>query len=106
MYKKETTISFIEVNPVENKKEVAILDAILKLEGSHKQWLKHLLCFSALGTQVVVNLIRGSRNSPSILTFLGIQFGKCTWYDYTICVAFVMVCIMVTIIAIRRNNYE
>lgn len=91
-----------------SKEDVAKLDRILELEGTHKQWLKHALCLIPLATQVIVNLVRGSKSSPSILTFFfNIPYRKCqTWYDVTLCVCFVAVCIFITVVAIKRNNYE
>lgn len=54
-------------------------------------------------TQVSVNLTRGSKSTPSIF---GEDFEKCTWYDWTICSMYIVLCIVVTLLAIRRVNYE
>lgn len=55
-----------------------MLEEILMKEQSHKQWGKHLLCAIVLGSQVIVNLIRGSKNNESILmTFFKIPYARC-----------------------------
>ncbi len=51
-----------------------------------------------------MNLVRGSKNTASILASLG--YLKCTWYDFTISALYLVVCALATMIAIRRVNYE
>jgi uncharacterized membrane protein YfcA len=80
------------------------LDAILIQEESHLQWFKHGLCAIVLFAQVAVNVSRGSKTTPSL--FSGIGYAKCTWYDFTLCGLFLILCAIFTMLAIRRVNYE
>lgn len=34
------------------------------------------------------------------------DYYKCTWYDFTVSGFYIFICILVTIVAIRRVNYE
>lgn len=101
--RKKRSSTMIIYNPVVEEKEMKILNAILKNEETHGQWFKHGLCFFVLMSQVTVNVTRGSKSTASIF---GSGFLKCTWYDFTICGAYILICLMATILAIRRVNYE
>lgn len=90
------------MNKEDELKELIILDDILVTEESHGQWYKHGLCFFVLISQVCVNLIRGSKSSPSLIP----GYGKCLWYDWSICGFYIMICMSVTFLAIKRVNYE
>ena len=50
-----------------------------------------------------MNLTRGSKSNNSIF---GEDFEKCTWYDFTLCGVYILICMLVTLLAIRRVNYE
>lgn len=91
-------------NPQVVASEEAILNEILKKEESHLQWFKHGLCMIVLMLQVIVNLARGSKSTKSI--FSGLGYKKCTWYDFSISAFYLIVCMVVTMIAIRKVNYE
>ena len=91
-------------NPQVAATEEAILNAILKKEESHLQWFKHGLCMLVLFLQVIVNLSRGSKTTRSI--FSGLGYEKCTWYDFSISAFYLIVCMVVTMVAIKKVNYE
>ncbi len=84
--------------------EQTILDGILKIEESHKQWAKHGLCAIVLIAQVIVNLVRGSKSTASLLSFLG--YSRCAWYDFTISGSYLLICVAITLLAIRNVNSE
>lgn len=65
------------------------------------QWSKHGLCFIVLISQVIVNLIRGSKSARSLLEQVGIHYGKCTWYDFVFSGMYLVICVIVTLLAIR-----
>ena len=102
--KKRRESTMIVVNPENTKKEMDLLDAILKKEESHWQWFKHGLCGFTLMAQVLINLTRGSKTQESL--FFGMDYYKCTWYDFTVSGFYILICILVTMVAIRRVNYE
>lgn len=54
-------------------------------------------------TQVAVNLTRGSKSVGSIF---GSGYDKCTWYDFTICAFYLIVCLAMTLVAIKKANYD
>ena len=84
------------------EKETAILDGILEKEKSHFQWLKHSFCLIVLASQLTVNLIR----SKEFQIVVGLPFDKCTWYDISMWVMYFGACFTITIVAIKRNNFE
>lgn len=51
----------------------------------------------------MINLIRGSSSQPSIFSD---SYEKCSWYDFSISGCYIVICCVVTILAIRRVNYE
>ena len=55
---------------------------------------------------MITNLSRGARDFNSILSFMGITYQKCLWYDFLVCLTFIAICVTVTTLAIRRVNYE
>ena len=51
-----------------------------------------------------MNLTRGSKTQPSV--FFGYGYYKCEWYDFSISGLYLVICILVTFVAIKRVNYE
>lgn len=55
-----------------------------------------------LASQLTVNLIR----SKDFQILVGLPFKKCQWYDICMWLMYFGACFAVTMVAIRRNNYE
>jgi uncharacterized membrane protein YfcA len=55
-------------------------------------------------SQVLINLTRGSKTQQSV--FFGEDYCKCYWYDFLASAFYIMICVIVTVFAIKRVNYE
>lgn len=66
--------------------------------------MKHGLCAFVLMSQVLINLTRGSKTQASV--FFGQDYCKCSWYDFVASGFYLVICIIVTLFAIKRVNYE
>ena len=75
---------------------------MIELEKSHtKQWRKHCLAILIIFVSLVVNFLRGSRKTPSII---GVT--KCGAIDWSIFTAFIMIALTLTYIGVRINKRE
>ena len=71
-------------------------------EKSHlKQWRKHLLAIAIIVISLVVNFLRGSRKTPSI-----IGISKCGTLDWTIFTSFVVIAFLLSYVGVVINKRE
>jgi hypothetical protein len=81
--------------------EIERLDKMLRKEASHGQWIKHMICFILLISNVLVSLLRGSKKSPSL-----IGVSPCSAVGWTFVVIFVGICGVCTWAGIKIVNSE
>ena len=95
----ETTIGDTQVASAEDKEDVKLL---LEQEKSHiKQWRKHGLALFIICISLIVNFVRGSRKTPSII---GIT--KCGALDWSVFVSFVVAALGLSYIGVLINKRE
>jgi hypothetical protein len=80
---------------------MAILDAILKREEGHRQWVKHGLCVATLFAQILHNLVR-----DAIFPFKWEGQSKCSPLQWSLSATYILFCIFITYVAIRIVNKE
>ena len=73
----------------------------MKKEASHFQWAKQALCLTLLALLILLNLCMGSASRESII---GIQ--KCDNAYWAVQFAFVVICIIFTVIAVRLAKHD
>lgn len=82
--------------------ENAQLQQIVDVEKSHvKQWRKHLMAVFIIVVSLVVNFLRGSRKTPSII---GIT--KCGTLDWSIFLTFIVIALLMSYVGVRINKRE
>ena len=99
--KKMRHSTMIDIPNEIREKEIQILDAIIKKEETHRQWFKHGLCAVTLSAQILHNLIR-----DQIFPFKWEGQQKCGALQWSISAIYVLFCILMTCLAIRKVNYE
>mmetsp|Transcript_34661 Transcript_34661/g.33849 ORF Transcript_34661/g.33849 Transcript_34661/m.33849 type:complete len:221 (+) Transcript_34661:1001-1663(+) len=70
-------------------------------EATHKQWDKHLRCFVIWLALIVMSLLRGSKNFPSIVGIV-----RCSIVDWSIQFCFLLLCVFMIISSVRRVQFE
>ena len=68
---------------------------MLRREKTHWQWDKHLTCLVVLVSQVIINIIRGSKSTKSVVEHCGVA-------DWILVGLYAAICITVSVIAIKR----
>lgn len=98
----ETTAAATSVHVVPTKEEAEEVRQLLEDEKSHvRQWRKHGLALIIISVSLVVNFLRGSRKTPSII---GIT--KCGTLDWTIFTSFIVMAFALSYIGVRINKRE
>ena len=85
----------------ENSFELQNLSSLVEAEQTHMQWKKQLIVFFMVACALVMNLLLGSSSDPSIV---GIK--ECSVWYFMIEAGFVVICILMTYIAIQINRSE
>jgi uncharacterized membrane protein YfcA len=88
----------LEVDPVDRESLDKLLEAESTVCGN---WRKHLLAVSTIFLSLMVNFLRGSRKSPSILAA-----EKCGAIDWSLFCAFVVVMGVLTFVGVTINRRE
>lgn len=91
----------IQINPEWDEKELEELRSSIKKEASHFQWAKQALCLTLLASLILLNLCMGSASRESII---GIQ--KCDSAYWLVQIAFVVICIIFTFLAVRMAKHD
>jgi len=81
-----------------NARELAKVEA---LERGHKQWKKQGVNFCIFLILAFINLYRGSKKEPSLF---GVEV--CSWQDWTSLGIFVVICVCLSIYALKRMQRE
>ena len=85
-----------------SQREIDELEELLEDEKSHaRQWKKHLLAIFIISISLLVNLIRGSKRSPSII---GIE--RCGELDWSIFTAYVVGSLGLSFVGVYINKQE
>jgi hypothetical protein len=74
-----------------------MVEAMLKKEKTHAQWDKHAICFVVLGSQIIINVFRGSKANPSVI---GVE--HCGVVDWLLFSLYLIICVLASIYSIRR----
>ena len=90
----------------ESRREMTVddiaVEELLQREKSHlRQWKKHLMALSIIVMSIVVNFLRGSKKSPSVI---GIK--KCGVLDWTIFGIYVLITIFMFLLGVYINKTE
>ena len=84
------------------KEEIEQLDALLEDEKSHtRQWRKHVLAIFVISISLTVNMVRGSKRTPSI-----IDIEKCGELDWTIFTSYILISILLSFVGVYINKRE
>ena len=85
-----------------SQREIDELEELLEDEKSHaRQWKKHLLAIFIISISLLVNLIRGSKRSPSII---GIE--RCGELDWSIFAIYVLGSLCLSFAGVYINKKE
>ena len=99
--KPETYGTTTQISKV-SAEELQEVRTLLNDEKSHlKQWRKHLLAIAIIVISLVVNFLRGSRKTPSI-----IGISKCGTLDWTIFTFFVVIAFLLSYVGVVINKRE
>ena len=89
------------INPP-TEEEMEQVSHLLEDEKSHlKQWRKHLLAIVIITVSLIVNFLRGSRKTPSI-----IGISKCGTLDWSIFFSFIAIAFLMSYIGVLINIRE
>ena len=92
----------LDPNDKVTSEEIEQLDNLLEDEKSHaRQWRKHMLAIFVISVSLLVNMLRGSKRTPSI-----IEIEKCGQLDWTIFISYILISIMLSLIGVAINKRE
>ena len=77
------------------------LKALLDAENSHaKQWPKHLMALGVVGANLIVTLLRGSKNIKII------PIERCGFIDWSLFAMFVVLMFVASYFGVMKNKKE
>ena len=98
----DTTAAATSAQPAPTAEEAEEVRQLLDEEKSHiKQWRKHGLALIIISVSLVVNFLRGSRKTPSII---GIT--KCGTLDWSIFTIFIVSALTLSYLGVLINKRE